>query len=230
LGDSMKRALLSTFAFNPVPQAIAPLLEAQYNYSVFTQRPIVGEAMRNIAPEFQVGPSTTKIAEYLGKQTGMSPIMLDHVYKGYTGTMGMYLADVMDAVFSAGSDNPKASQRFEQTPVLKRFLLDPDARGQVSAYYDLKNSVDQTVRTVNLLAKQGSPDLEGYIEKNISMYGMRGYISSVDKQMQKLSAQAAMIRSTPMPAAQKRKMLDEITDAQNELTSEIQVMRKMSRP
>jgi hypothetical protein len=230
LGDSMKRALLSTFAFNPVPQAIAPILEAQYNYSVFTQRPIVGEAMRNIAPEFQVGPSTTKIAEYLGKQTGMSPIMLDHVYKGYTGTMGMYLADVMDAVFSAGSDNPKASQRFEQTPVLKRFLLDPDARGQVSAYYDLKNSVDQTVRTVNLLSKQGSPELEGYIEKNISMYGMRSYISSVDKQMQKLSAQAAMIRSTPMPADEKRKMLDEVTRLQNDLTNEIQFIKKMARP
>lgn len=230
LGDAMKRALLSTFAFNPVPQAIAPLLEAQYNYSVFTQRPIVGEAMRNIAPEFQVGPSTTKIAEYLGKQTGMSPIMLDHVYKGYTGTMGMYLADVMDSVFSAGSDNPKASQRFEQTPVLKRFLLDPDARGQVSAYYDLKNSVDETVRTVNLLSKQGSPDLEGYIEKNISMYGMKGYVSSVDKQMQKLSAQAAMIRSTPMPADEKRKMLDEVTRLQNDLTNEIQLIRKMARP
>ena len=230
LGDSMKRALLSTFAFNPVPQAIAPLLEAQYNYSVFTQRPIVGEAMQNIAPEFQVGPSTTKIAEFLGKQTGMSPIMIDHVYKGYTGTMGMYLADVMDSVFSAGSDNPKASQRFEQTPVLKRFLLDPDAKGQVSAYYDLKNSVDQTVRTVNLLSKQGSPELEGFIEKNISMYGMKGYISSVDKQMQKLNAQAAMIRSTPMSASDKREMLDEITRLQNQLTNEVQFMRKMSRP
>jgi len=230
LGDSMKRALLSTFAFNPVPQAVAPLLEARDNYSVFTQRPIVGEAMRNIAPEYQVGPSTTKIAEYLGKQTGMSPIMIDHVYKGYTGTMGMYLADVMDAVFTAGSDNPKASQRFEQTPVLKRFLLDPEAKGQVSAYYDLKNSVDQTVRTVNLLAKQGSPDLEGYVNENISMLGVKKYVSSVDKQMQKLSAQAAMIRSTPMPADEKRKMLDEITKIQNELTNEVQLMKKMARP
>ena len=230
LGDSMKRALLSTFAFNPVPQAVAPLLEARDNYSVFTQRPIVGEAMRNIAPEFQVGPSTTRIAEFLGKQTGMSPIMIDHVYKGYTGTMGMYLADVMDSVFTAGSDNPKASQRFEQTPVLKRFLLDPEARGQVSAYYDLKHSVDQTVRTVNMLAKQGSPDLDKFVSENESMYGMKNYISVVDKHMQKLNSEAAMIRSTPMPADQKRKMLDEITAAQNELTSEVQLMRKMARP
>ena len=230
LGDSMKRALQSTFAFNPVPQAVAPLMEARDNYSVFTQRPIVSDAMKNVAPEYQVGPSTSKFAELLGKQTGMSPILIDHVYKGYTGTMGMYLVDVMDSVYSAGSDNPKASQRFEQTPVLKRFLLDPEARGQVSAFYDLKHSVDQTVRTVNLLEKQNSPELGEYISQNVSMLGAKQYVSSVDKQMQKLNAQAAMIRSTPMPADEKRKMLDEIAKVQNELTNEVQLMRKMARP
>jgi hypothetical protein len=230
LSDSMKRALQSTFAFNPVPQAVAPLMEARDNYSVFTQRPIVSDAMKNVAPEYQVGPSTSKFAELLGKQTGMSPILIDHVYKGYTGTMGMYLVDVMDSVYSAGSDNPKASQRFEQTPVLKRFLLDPEARGQVSAFYDLKHSVDQTVRTVNLLEKQNSPELGEYISQNVSMLGAKQYVSSVDKQMQKLNAQAAMIRSTPMPADEKRKMLDEIAKVQNELTNEVQLMRKMARP
>ena len=230
LADSMKRALQSTFAFNPVPQVVAPLMEARDNYSVFTQRPIVSDAMKNIAPEYQIGPSTTKFAEWLGKQTGTSPLMIDHVYKGYTGTMGTYLADVMDSVFSAGSDNPKASQRFEQTPVLKRFLLDPEARGQVSAFYDLKHSVDQTVRTVNLLEKQASPELGNYLNENISMLGMKKYVSSVDTQMQKLNAQSALIRSTPMPADEKRKMLDEITKIQNNLTNGVQLIRKMAQP
>jgi len=230
LADSMKRALQSTFAFNPVPQAVAPLMEVRDNYSVFTQRPIVSDAMKNIAPEYQVNASTSKFAEFLGKQTGTSPIMLDHIYKGYTGTMGTYLSDVMDAVYSAGSDNPKASQRFEQTPVLKRFLLDPEARGQVSAFYDLKHSVDQTVRTVNLLEKQASPDLGEYISQNISMLGVKKYVSSVDTQMLKLNAQAAMIRSTPMPADEKRKMLDEVAKTQDMLTSSVQLMRKMAQP
>jgi hypothetical protein len=230
LSDSMSRAIRSTFAFNPVPQVVAPLMEVRDNYSVFTQRPIVSDAMKNIAPEYQVNASTSKFAEFLGKQTGTSPIMLDHIYKGYTGTMGTYLSDVMDAVYSAGSDNPKASQRFEQTPVLKRFLLDPEARGQVSAFYDLKHSVDQTVRTVNLLEKQASPDLGEYISQNISMLGVKKYVSSVDTQMLKLNAQAAMIRSTPMPADEKRKMLDEVAKTQDMLTSSVQLMRKMAQP
>ena len=59
---------------------------------------------------------------------------------------------------------------------------------------------------------------------------MKKYVSSVDTQMQKLKAQSALIRSTPMPADEKRKMLDEITKIQNNLTNGVQLIRKMARP
>ena len=230
LADSMKRALLSTFAFNPIPQVINPILEVRDNYSAFTQRPIIGEAMKGIAPEYQVGPGTTKMAELLGKEIGMSPIQIDHLYKGYTGTMGMYLADVMDSVYSLGDDNPKASKRFEQTPVLKRFLVDPEARGTVSAYYDLKTSVDQVVRTVNRLTKEGNEEVGPYLEKNASLYAARGFISDLDKQMQELQSHANIIRNAPMDRDAKRDALSEITKAQNELTKNIQDVRKAVQP
>jgi hypothetical protein len=230
LADSMKRALLSTFAFNPIFQVVNPILEVRDNYSSFTQRPIIGEAMKGIAPEYQVGPGTTKMAELLGKEIGMSPIQIDHLYKGYTGTMGMYLADVMDSVYSLGDDNPKASKRFEQTPVLKRFLVDPEARGTVSAYYDLKTSVDQVVRTVNRLTKEGNEEVGPYLEKNASLYAARGFISDLDKQMQELQSHANMIRNSPMDRDAKRDALSEITKAQNELTKNIQDVRKAVQP
>lgn len=230
LSDSMTRAIKSTFAFNPIPQVVAPLLEVRDNYSAFTQRPIIGEAMKGIAPEYQVNAGTTKMAELLGKEIGMSPIQIDHLYKGYTGTMGMYLADVMDSVYSLGDDNPKASKRFEQTPILKRFLVDPEARGTVSAYYDLKTSVDQVVRTVNRLTKEENPEVGPYLEKNASLYAARGFISDLDKQMQELQSYASMVRNAPMDADEKRDALSRITKAQNELTKNIQDVRKAVQP
>lgn len=230
LGDSLSRAIRSTFAINPIPQAVAPILEVRDNYSAFTQRPIVGEAMKGIAPEYQVGPGTTKMAEMLGKEIGMSPIEIDHLYKGYTGTMGMYLVDVMDSIYSLGDDNPKASKRFEQTPILKRFLVDPEARGTVSAYYDLKTSVDQVVRTVNRLTKEGNEEVGPYLEKNASLYAAKGFISDLDKQMQELQSYANMIRNAPMDKDEKRDALLEITKAQNELTKNIQEVRKAVQP
>jgi hypothetical protein len=226
----MSRAIRSTFAFNPIPQVIAPILEVRDNYSAFTQRPIVGEAMKGIAPEYQVDAGTTKMAEMLGKEIGMSPIMIDHLYKGYTGTMGMYLADVMDSVYSLGDDNPKASKRFEQTAILKRFIVDPEARGTVSAYYDLKTSVDQVVRTVNRLTKEGNPEVADYVEKNASLYAAKGLMSDMDKQMQELQSYANMVRNAPLGRDEKRDALLEITKAQNELTNNIQAIRKAVQP
>jgi hypothetical protein len=93
---SMGRQLTSTFMFNPIPQTFLPAVEVATNYSFFTQRPIVGQGMEQIAPGYQIGPGTSKIAATIGNSLGISPIKLDHLVQGYTGTMGMYLMNVLD--------------------------------------------------------------------------------------------------------------------------------------
>ena len=232
LHKSMKRALQSTFGFNPVPQIAAPLLEARDNYSVFTQRPIVGQNMQGIAPEFQVGPGTSKWAEILGQQAGMSPMMIDHVFKGYTGTMGVYAADLLDAAIGATvpSEVEKPSKRIDQMPIIKRFLADPEARGKITSYFDLKHQVDTTVRTINMLEKQADPNLPNYVEKNAQLFAARDFMNNLNKQMDDLQKQANMIRSAPIPADEKQEMLREITKAQNLLVNDIRQIRNILKP
>ena len=232
LHKSMKRALQSTFGFNPVPQIAAPLLEARDNYSVFTQRPIVGQNMQGISPEFQVGPGTSKWAEILGQQAGMSPMMIDHVFKGYTGTMGVYAADLLDAGIGAVSPSEveKPSKRIDQMPIIKRFLADPEARGKITSYFDLKHQVDTTVRTINMLEKQADPNLPDYVEKNAQLFAARDFMNNLNKQMDDLQRQANMIRSAPIPADEKQEMLREITKAQNLLVNDIRQIRNILKP
>ncbi|CAB4180599.1 RelA/SpoT [uncultured Caudovirales phage] len=232
LHKSMKRALQSTFGFNPVPQIAAPLLEARDNYSVFTQRPIVGQNMQGISPEFQVGPGTSKWAEILGQQAGMSPMMIDHVFKGYTGTMGVYAADLLDAAISATvpSEVEKPSKRIDQMPIIKRFLADPEARGKITSYFDLKHAVDTTVRTINKLEKEADPNLPGYVEKNAQLFAARDFMNGLNKQMDDLEKQANMIRAAPIPADEKQEMLREITKAQNLLVNDIRQIRNILKP
>ena len=225
----MKRGLMSTFAFNPVPQVALPILEARMNYSTFTMRPIVGQNLLSIDPSYQVGPSTSVMAEALGKKLGVSPMKIDHIFKGYTGTMGMYLVDTMDTMFDLFSDNPRPAKRFEQTPVLKRFLIDKEARGNVTAYYAFKHAVDEAVRTTNMLDKRGNEDAGDYQEKKQGLLDLRKYVAGLDKQMTKLQDEANMIRSSGMPATEKRDALLEITQIQNELTSDIREIKKMSK-
>lgn len=227
LSEAMGRALQSTFAFNPIPQTFLPLEEARTNYSFFTGRPIVGQGMEGVAPEYQVGPSTTKIAQSIGNTIGVSPMKVDHVIQGYTGTMGMYLVDAIDSILSSNDASPKADKRFEQMPVIKRFAVDKAAKGTVSAYYDLKNSVDEVVRTVNLLERTGKiEDIETYITKNAAMFAAQDYVKAVESDMKALREALVQVRSSDMSGAEKRDAINELTEAQNQLTSQIKLFKK----
>jgi hypothetical protein len=213
-----------------MPQIVQPAVEAATNFSFFTGRAIVPAGLENVAPEYQVGPSTSKTFEALGGALGQSPIMLEHLWKGYTGTIGMYLVDVVDSVANTQSDSPKAAKRFEQMPLIKRFALDPEARGTVTSYYDLKNSVDQAVRTENLLEKTGNYESLGdYMTDNAGLLATHDYILQMDKQMKELQENATLVRNSSMDAESKRDILKTIGEAQNALTANIQYLKKMLR-
>ena len=227
LTDSLKRSAISTFAFNPIPQTVKPVLEAAFNFNTFTWRPIVSKGMEDVAPEFQVGPSTSNVAKELGSALGLSPMKVDHILKGYTGTMGMYAIDTLDVVLDQFGDSPKPSKRFEQMPVIKRFALDPEARGNITQYYELKDAVDTTVRTMNLLEKTGeSEEYMTYLKKNIGTFAYKDYVRDTEKTMKELREMRVAIRSSSMSGDEKRDALTEITRIESAITSQIQDIKK----
>jgi hypothetical protein len=227
LRDSLFRNAMSTFAFNPIPQTVKPILEASFNFNTFTWRPIVSEGMKDIAPEFQVGPGTSLVAKQIAQALDLSPIKVDHIIKGYTGTMGMYGIDTIDMVLDQFGDSPKATKRFEQLPVIKRFALDKEARGSVTQYYELKDAVDTVVRTINFLEKTG--ESEAYVEyltKNQGTLAFKGYIQDTEKTMKSLRDMRTAIRTSQMGGDEKRDALLEISKAESAITSEIQTIKK----
>ena len=227
LKQSMIRSAVATFAFNPVPQAIKPVLEAAVDYNMFTMRPIIGQGMKDVEPEFQVGPNTSNFSKVIAQSLGLSPMKVDHVIKGYTGTIGMYGIDTIDAVMDQFSDSPKASKRFEQLPVIKRFALDPEARGNVTQYYQLKDAVDTTVRTMNLLEKTAQPEeFVEYLTKNQGTLAFKDYVSDTEKTMKDLRDMRTAIRSSNMTGDEKRDALVEITRMESAITSNIQEIKK----
>jgi hypothetical protein len=61
-----------------------------------------------LAKPLQYTSSTSEAAKFLGEQTGMSPIQIDNLVRGYTGTMGMYAMNML--VFS------ESKERKQPTP------------------------------------------------------------------------------------------------------------------
>jgi hypothetical protein len=225
---SMQRGLLNTFAFNPIPQIAKPIIEYNANYNFFTGRPIVGQGMEGLEPQYQVGPNTTKTAEALGKALGMPPIKLDQLINSYTGTMGMYAMTLIDSVLDTQSNSPHASKRFEQLPIVKRFAADPEARGNITQFYELKKAVDAAVQTQNYLLKSAKPEeYVDFIDKNKGLLAVKPYVSNIEKSMKQTREMRKIIQGAEMSGDEKRDILTELGRREDNLTTNIQSVKKM---
>ena len=225
---SMKRQVVNTLDVNWfMPQAIKPILETVTNHSFFTDRSIVGKGMENVAEGYQVSPTTSKIAAEIGKAAGYSPMKIDHLISGYTGTMGMYAFNLFDSIFKMNDDKTYASTRFEQTPVLKRFLIDPQARGTVTAYYETKNEVDSVVRTASLMERTMNYKEWGpYYKDNIKMIATHDYLLDLENTMKELREMRMQITSNKAEPDQKRDALANLNKLEAKLTANIQIIKK----
>jgi hypothetical protein len=228
LKDSIVRNITSTLAFNPIPQAFLPAVENIANYSFFTGQPIVGKGLEDVAAKYQASAGTSLLAQEVGGATGYSPVKIDNLIRGYTGTLGTYAVMLLDSIMRGEGDPTKATMRAEQLPVIKRFFASPDATGTVTAYYEMKKAVDESTRTINFLERTGNmEDLQEYMQdKGAKLQGIKPYIQALDKDMTMLREMRRAVQISGMEPDQKRDVLDNIRKAEVALTSRIQYVKK----
>ena len=223
---AFKRNVMSNLSFNPVPVAALPIMENWFNYSVFTDRPVVGRGLEGLAPEAQYTSSTSEFAKDLGKIIGYSPIKIDHLIRGYTGNMGMYATSMLDTVLASQDDPVRATKRFEQLPVIKRFFSTDS--GSIEAFYALKGEVDETVRTVNNMSRTNPQELKEYLDqKHLNLYGLRSYINVMSNYMDNIrAARNAINLNKNLTADEKQERLERLHQAEVKVTENIRALRK----
>ena len=208
--DSMKRALFSTLAMNPTPQAILPIGEAMVNKDLYTGRPIVPYYMENLLPEQQKTFYTNVVAEDIANKMGFSPMKVDHVLRGYGGTLGGYL---MQAVDSMARENEMVlpSTEWYQKPFIKRFFATANQPGLQNKFYELKGDVDGITQTINRLNEEGRYDeLATFYAKNGHMYEMRKDLNYLEKQITRLRDQRKIIEQMDIDPEAKRQQIEQI--------------------
>ena len=116
----------------------------------------------------------------------------------------------------------------EQLPVIKRFFASEKGTGTITAYYDLKNQVDEATRTINFLERTGKgEDLKAYYEeKGAKLMAIKPYIQALDKDMTVLRETRQAVLTSRMDPDRKREILDNIRQAEINLTSRIQFLKK----
>jgi hypothetical protein len=228
--NSMTNQVISTLNFNPIPQAIIPVVENITNHSFYTGRDIVSPGVADLQTGYQTAASTSSLMSDFGRATGLSPIKLEHAIQGYTGQMGMYLVSALDAMYEANSTVERPAKRFEQLPLIKRFAIDPEARGSVTSFFELKDQVDTAVKTANML-ERGDPEVyDKYIEANQNLLASKDYINALASDMKDLAKMKVMIRASDDAAEVKKDALLEIQQLENDMTANMQELKREFNP
>jgi hypothetical protein len=214
LRKAFTRNLVSTFALNPIPQVINPIFEATFNYSAFTGRPIENMYDSSLRPEARYNERTSETMREVGELFGVSPKKLEHVYKGYLGTIGAYILSITDMVTRGVGDHGESPDfKIENLPVVKSFYRGTDravSTKYMNDFYDMLGEVDEAYTTINRYRKENRLDEanELYID-NSKKLTQRKFLNQAQKQIRQLNSEIDMItRSRTLTGERKREMID----------------------
>lgn len=223
-----------TFAFNPIPQVVGPMIESAFNHNFFTGRQIVSPYEEDrIAPEqyrSYTSPSAVELARSLPEGLDVvskkyrSPLYLENLYRGYTGTLGRYVLMGMDELMRDAMDYPaKPSMRPGDYPVLGRFFRGPaDAPRRTKyeeGFYDLLRKTKEIKGSMRFLEKVGSEERLELIEADKAPYvGLAEDLEKARREISAMNAESMEIHMDPDATPdEKRRDLDALQEGKNEI-------------
>ena len=230
VGETLRRSFATTLELNPFAlQATLPLLEATLNHSFFTQRDIVPYYMETgLEPWRQTHPTTNALAQTLGEALNISPIKIEHVLRGYTGTLGTYVLDVVDSTMRAfSSPEMRYEKRIEQYPVFKRFLQSELGGGYAAQFYDLRTEVNRMVQTLNDINKRGTTEEAwAYYMTRPDLLAIRDEVLSIDRYMSDYRQERDAIMKLDTDPEIKKDMLYRLEVERDAILSVVPEMKK----
>ncbi len=221
-GKAVARAIGDTFALNPTPQLVKPMVEAAFNYDSFRGGPIDGPQDLNVQAEARYNEQTSLLMRELGELTGFSPKQLEHLVIGYTGTMGSYVMAAADGLIRAARPGESASWRADEIPLVKavyRGTGPAKSTQHMEEFYRMLNEVNQLKRTVDQYRSEGLTDkARELLEEQGGILKARRSLSRTQQQIRVVRNKIELIqRDRTLTAEEKRRRIDEMLARRNDL-------------
>ncbi|MFQ2035158.1 LPD38 domain-containing protein [Aeromonas veronii] len=221
-GKAVARAIGDTFALNPTPQIVKPLVEAAFNYDTFRGTPIDSPQDLAVKAEARYNEQTSLLMRELGELSGLSPKQLEHLVIGYTGTMGSYVMATADGLIRASRPGESASWRADEIPLVKavyRGTGPAKSTQHMEEFYRMLNEVNQLKRTVDQYRSEGLDDKANeLLEEQGGILKARRSLSRTQQQVRVVRNKIELIqRDRTMSADEKRRRIDELLARRNDL-------------
>ena len=194
-----------------IPQIMKPAIEAGLGKSFYTGRDILSAREKELLPEDQFRANTAEISKVVGKAMGISPIVMENLVRGYTGTMGLAFLHAL-SLGAPKSESPEAAvKRLSDYPIIGGSFQPNDAGGITNAVYERFNEDIKVRNSYKKMVEEGrSAEAKELLQRRGNEI-MEAEIADVFKQnMNKLTQAERAIAASSLTPEQKRKQLDEL--------------------
>mgnify|MGYP003132200310 CR=1 FL=1 len=167
-------------------QLLKPIAEVYQNRNTFTNTEIIPYYQQKLESGLQSRRSTNELLRVIGETFNVSPAKLEHLFRGYTGTLGGYVLDVADVTARGVTGTPLIPPNLNSIPVLRRLLQDIDRSGGglQQQFYELRSEVDTAVQTMNKLRKDERFDEYSAYRSNMQgILNVKGQVRSIERYM-----------------------------------------------
>jgi hypothetical protein len=233
--DTLKglRHVLGMSIPGDIPTIAKPIIESMANYSFFTKAPIESQRELGTIPAERYRPNTTELAKLMG-QVGVSPLQVEHLVRGYTGSLGILTMSLVNPVlrpFNSDTAGENAESKLTETPFFGAAFQPNNGRGIVASVYADVEDWQQAAGTFKRLVTDGrQAEARAFADKYAREIALSSTGGSFQQAMGELAAMRRAINSDPdFSAAEKRERLNEIDLYQRKLAEQVKEVARMAK-
>lgn len=198
------KAFSSNMMPNVLPTLILPLIEWSANYSFYKGRPLVSNKYSRLPDELQYNDYTSELSKGIGSTLKVSPMKIDNLVRGYTGTMGALLWSAAGEPFAKANNLP--AKHFNEMLFVRDFnVTDANLSRPMNEFYGI---LDKANRQHAGYGVKGKPEAA---VKGIRSAG--SMISKIRKDIDKIT-------HSNLTPERKRELIDKRKEKMNQIAKQ----------
>lgn len=135
-------AFLDNMTPSIIPTLILPLVEWKTNYSYFRGQQLVSSKYQRLPDELQYNDYTSELSKGIGNVFKVSPMKVDNLVRGYTGTMGALLWSMAGEPFAKANNLP--AKHFSELQFVRDFnVTDANLSRPMNEFYGILDKANR---------------------------------------------------------------------------------------
>ena len=216
-----------------IPAAPKPILEAFYGETTFG--PIESDREKQLEASQRFRPGTTELAKTMGSVTGavgISPLLIEHFVRGYTGGLGVALMSTLNPLLRSEAEGEKMPVGASRQPFIGGLFQPSEGRFVIERAYNRMNDVVQAQQTYKDYINRGQQDRAvAYAKDNAALLVGAPMAGSFRQRMGELFDMERKIIANPrLSGAEKEAKVQQLKDMQNRMALQFYAATERTTP